>query len=152
VTNLTDGILVQECIKWLKNLLYHENFMPDRWEAYLKTTYVLIIWEYLGTKLCCLCRWENFVRWDVFSGFHCNSELLNTLRTLFCPLYIHDTWVAGGILQTSMYLRLTFKHFSHHGTKVCIPVQNKFSGTVGRSCKLISCWHLQQVACQPGAT
>jgi len=63
---------------------------------------------------------------------------MNILRTLFCPLYIHGTWVAGGIPQTFMYIPLTFKHFSNHGTKVCIPVQNEFSGTVGRSGKVTS--------------
>jgi len=37
---------------------------------------MLIMWEYLGTKLFCLLKWENYINWDIFSGFHCNSELL----------------------------------------------------------------------------
>jgi len=62
--------------------LHSEIFMAVKWEMLLngklikRAMYVLIIWEYLGTKLFWLLSWENFVSWDVFSGFHCNSALL----------------------------------------------------------------------------
>jgi len=39
-TNLTDGILMQGCIKWLENLLHNENFMPVRREMLLSEKHI----------------------------------------------------------------------------------------------------------------